>query len=75
MRESRKGPCSVLNQARLKSVAPAVHELQLSAEKGAVDRKGLSGTARKRSRINDLAPPQLARLYQGNVLLSSDPDS
>jgi hypothetical protein len=38
-----------------------------------VPRKGLSGTARKTSRINDLVPPPLARLYQGNVLLSTTP--
>lgn len=35
-------------------------------------RKGLSGTANNTSRINDLTPPRLHRLYQGNVPLSSN---
>ena len=36
-----------------------------------VPRKGLSGNVRNTSIINDLTPPPLHRLYQGNVPLSS----
>ena len=36
-----------------------------------VPRKGLSGNAHNVSKINDLEPPPLACLYQGNVPLSS----